>query len=673
MNWKAVGNRFSLVIAIAITCIGVSWVCAVLWNSGKLQPLELKSCDLMMKLHLQPEELSAANDIVVIGIDEQDLDALQHYPLNDGDKLALFRKLNDWDARAIGVDLYMNITVGDNKKDTADLHAYITQNRASRNIITPCYVAPGTVLRPAIPPLPEWKAPNRLYGFTDQPYDNDFKCRVALLYLDAGGFGLQALSLGVANQYLERSGVLNKAVAADPVHYFGYWSKTMREFKQGDGGYAQVRSPGGFTYFIDYRGPKYFTTYSLRQVIPERFDPKRIEETLQADGKKPITRAEVAGKVVMVGMMAISVKDYIETPIHGEMERFGVQQHASLVDQLIRTARDHSVPMSLSPTRRTLGYAWGWGFLGALTGLTGRFGFSRRAPVRLLFFAAVGLFFIVLITALAFHHRMWLPLVPASFCWLVSIAAIGTYVTHLEFADRKTLNHIFVRLVQKEVATELWKRRGELLEDGKLRSRKLTATMMFTDVAGFTSACEKLDDPNKVIEWINAYHARMTAIVAANDGVVVRYMGDGMMAVFGAPHYKEKQNHALDAVRAGVRMREALKDLLPEWEKSGLEDLAVRVGINSGEVVEGSIGSSSRFEYTILGDNTNVAARLEQHDKNDMGEEIAPGRCRILITQSTFDSVRDKIRCMDRGKIVVRNKKDPIPVYAVLGLVGATV
>ncbi len=192
-----------------------------------------------------------------------------------------------------------------------------------------------------------------------------------------------------------------------------------------------------------------------------------------------------------------------------------------------------------------------------------------------------------------------------------------------------------------------------------LGGESLRVTILFTDIRGFTSISEKMD-PQQLVGLLNEYFTEMVSIVMDEGGVVDKYIGDAIMAVFGAP--VSKPGDAVNAVRAAVRMRRALRDLNERLTSRGLPPLKTGIGIHTGEVVAGNIGSERRMEYTVIGDAVNLASRLESNTK-ELGVNV-------LISEDTYEVTKSAVETRAVREIVVKGRKQPVMTYEVLGLVG---
>jgi adenylate cyclase len=190
-----------------------------------------------------------------------------------------------------------------------------------------------------------------------------------------------------------------------------------------------------------------------------------------------------------------------------------------------------------------------------------------------------------------------------------------------------------------------------------LGGESLRVTILFTDIRSFTTISERMD-PQQLVGLLNEYFTEMVSIVMQEDGVVDKYIGDAIMAVFGAP--VSKPEDAVRAVRAAVRMRAALESLNVRLVERGIPALRTGIGIHTGEVVAGNIGSDKRMEYTVIGDPVNVASRLETSTK-ELGVDV-------LISEDTFELTKHVIEGRPVREITVKGRAKAVMTYEVLGL-----
>jgi adenylate cyclase len=198
-----------------------------------------------------------------------------------------------------------------------------------------------------------------------------------------------------------------------------------------------------------------------------------------------------------------------------------------------------------------------------------------------------------------------------------------------------------------------------LKEKMSLGGEKLTVTILFSDLRGFTSISERMD-PQTLVGLLNEYFTEMVEAVLAEDGVVDKYIGDAIMVVFGAP--EPEPNDALRAVRSAVGMRRALTKLNKRLAERGVPPLRTGIGVHTGEVIAGSIGHEEQRQYTVIGDAVNLASRLETATK-DLGANI-------LISEHTYELVKDHVVARAVKEITVKGRAQPVMTYEVMGLTG---
>ena len=176
---------------------------------------------------------------------------------------------------------------------------------------------------------------------------------------------------------------------------------------------------------------------------------------------------------------------------------------------------------------------------------------------------------------------------------------------------------------------------------------------MFSDVRKFSTLSDRVE-PEVIHRLLNLYFSRMTQIAFKYDGFVDKFIGDGLLCFFGDPI--AHPDHALRAVRVAIDMQQAVRELGPEIEKQlGLAPIVIRIGINTGQVIVGNMGSAERMEYTVLGSEVNLAQRLEA--------SATPGQ--IMISSKTYERVKQEIEARDMGEITVKGFERPVKVYEV--------
>jgi adenylate cyclase len=188
-----------------------------------------------------------------------------------------------------------------------------------------------------------------------------------------------------------------------------------------------------------------------------------------------------------------------------------------------------------------------------------------------------------------------------------------------------------------------------------LTGERREATMLFCDIRGFTSMSERLT-PEQVVSLLNEFYTLMIETIRKHDGTLDNFMGDAVMAVFGAPI--AHPDHAARAVMTALDIRQAVSELAARRRGAGLDAFEVGIGVSLGEVVAGTVGTEERMKYTVIGDSVNVAARLQ--DRAKAGS--------ILLSRRTYETVSDLIDAKSLGAMKVKGKEEEIEVYEVRGL-----
>ena len=211
------------------------------------------------------------------------------------------------------------------------------------------------------------------------------------------------------------------------------------------------------------------------------------------------------------------------------------------------------------------------------------------------------------------------------------------------------------RFCSPNIADKIIAERGS--GDFHLQSQKSNLTVLFADIRGFTPLSEALS-PLEVAKLLNNYFSEMCTIVFANGGTLDKFIGDCMMVLFNAPVSVE--DHEYMAVKTAIEMRQRLREMLPKWQEQGIPEFQVGIGVNTGEAVVGSIGTSSRMEYTAIGDTVNISSRVCGIAKPNQ----------ILITDHVFQKVKDRFKTVSMGATALKGKSRQVMVHEVLDDLG---
>jgi adenylate cyclase len=204
--------------------------------------------------------------------------------------------------------------------------------------------------------------------------------------------------------------------------------------------------------------------------------------------------------------------------------------------------------------------------------------------------------------------------------------------------------------VDREVADQI------VQQDEGLSGQKLKVSVFFTDIRNYTTLCEG-SPPEKVVGILNELFEMMTKAISSHRGMINDFIGDAVMAVFGAS--KNNPRHAQDAVETALEVQEGLARLNEKWQSRGYQPIHIGVGIHTGEVVAGIVGSEGRKKFTFTGDTVNTASRVE-----GLNKDFSTG---ILITRETLESVDGKFNVRPCGQAKVKGRDKPVEVFEVLG------
>jgi adenylate cyclase len=251
----------------------------------------------------------------------------------------------------------------------------------------------------------------------------------------------------------------------------------------------------------------------------------------------------------------------------------------------------------------------------------------------------------------AFLHGSWLNfIVPALFTLVPNVSLVALYRVLIEEQEKRKVRGAFQQYVSPEVIRRL------LADPERVKPRKSEITILFSDVRGFTSISESLD-AQELADLLNGYLTEMTRIIFRNQGTLDKYIGDAVMALWGAPF--DEPDHATRACEAALSMLARLAELQKEWRAQGRPVMDIGVGINTGVASVGNMGSSLRYGYTAMGDSVNLASRLEGLNK-EYGT-------RIIISESTYKVLRsDRVLVRELDMIRVKGKLLPVAIYEVL-------
>jgi adenylate cyclase len=576
--------------------------------------------------------------LVIIG--ERDI-AAHGWPLSDDVLARAIEAVARHRPRAIGVDIYRDVPVAPGAER---LRAVLG---AEPNVIAAMKhpdVDQTGVQAPAV-----LRGTERV-GFTDIVVDHGGVVRRGLLYLDDGKVLSESLSLRLALLYLRAQGVVPQPDARIDSH-MRLGQVSIRPLEGNDGGYVHADARG-YQFLLDFKDARrWIPSVGLTELFAGAFDP-----TLFRD------------RIVLIGVGAESVGDHFYIPFSdgsaGSHSVPGVAVHAQVTSQLLRIALDADAPTTTLPKWQEWCWILLWSVAGALLAL------RMYSPWKLSAAALAGVVVLAALSLFAFAQGLWIPLVPAALAWLAAAATTTAYISNREAIQRVVLMDLFSRHVSREFAEFIWKKRDQFQNGGRPSPERLVATVLFADMKGFTTEAEK-QTPEVLLDWLYEYMDAMTQEIARHGGVIRQYAGDGIVSFFGAPVPRvteaEIDQDARNAVRCALAMEETLRELNRRWRMQGRAAVGMRVGIFTGPMVAGSLGSAQRSEFVIEGDTVNTGARLESFDKELYAPDPDSRPARILIGEPTLERLGTEFETQRIGEFALRGKEQRVSVYRVLG------
>lgn len=592
---------------------------------GGLEPLELAIYDQMMRL--RPAEAPDSR-LVIVAIGEEDLRSLKQYPFSDQVLAETLRKLQQLQPGVIGLDLFRDIPHEPG-------HSALAQELSRPNVVV--IHSLGNTPDDAVPaPV---GIPRQRVGFVDIVTDADGVVRRSLMFANDGETTLTSFSMQTAILYLRDQG---EETAAN-------------EFRLGKSMFSQLQTHSGGYQTVDDRGYQILLNY--RSGSPPA-PVIRLTQLLQGQ----VDRSLVKGRIALIGTTAPSLKDSFYTPFStaevGNPRMPGVMIHAQMTSQYLTAALEG----------RSLFWYWSdpievlWIIAWAIAG--GSLAWWIQRPL-ILIGAGTGLLILLFCTGYAlFVQGGWVPVAAPAFAAI----AMGSFIVAHQVQHVQQQQQIVMKLLGQqtspEIASALWNSRDRLLQSGILGGQSLTATILFIDICGFSAISEQRST-EVIMGWLNEFMQTMTHEVHAHHGIVNKFMGDGLMAVFGVPIPRmtlaDIAADAQQAVDCAVAMGDRLQELNDDWQQRDLPVVAMRVGIYTGSVMAGSLGGKNRLEYAVIGDSVNVAARLESCEKDRQTR-----MCRILIARETLDYLHG-FEVVAWGEVHLRGRQKPVEVYEVLG------
>lgn len=366
------------------------------------------------------------------------------------------------------------------------------------------------------------------------------------------------------------------------------------------------------------------------------YDFATIWDLTHDEDEKEMMGEELAGGIVIVDQVTTGSADVGPIPTDENCPLSGV--HSNIMNTILQEdfLREASAPAMLGVEVI---------LMGILLWLSLRF---SSLAMSLGMIVLLGLYLMAVAGMFLYAHLI-LNILRPSLMIGATLVVIVAYRYFNEEKQKEVLRRSFEAYFPQSVVKKIMANPDMITSAGQ----KKELTMMFTDIKGFTSYSSKAK-PDQIQQMLNEYFDAMVEIVFRHGGTVDKFMGDGLMVFFGDP--ESQPDHALRCVRAAIDMQRKVREIRERWVSEGKMPLQIRIGINTGQVIVGNMGSARRLSYTVLGSDVNLAQRLESNSPVNG----------VLISHATHEKVKDHIQARSRGPIQVKGLDEPVSVYEVI-------
>jgi len=593
---------------------GVGLVAAVLVSAasalGYLETWQVRALDLLQRL----QGRGLPYGVVIVAVDEAAFEGLgRRQPISRRYLARVVRGLHKSGAAVIGIDITLTTpTASPADAALAGAVRAFSDNGLSRVVLL------GPLGPGAVPLGTTTLGPSVVLASPAVPADRDgFIRRIDPVLPGPDGRPVPTLALAVAARMagldaraLEHALASGGPLALPRLHGTAGLTPT---------GAPPVAARAGAEWPINYVGPSgSFLTI-----------PSDVVAALGGADGEAAADNPLRGRIALVGGTFADSRDFYPTP-HGLMS--GVEVHANVLHML--TTRRF-----IRPSNWIVGWA-----INALVALAAGAVLVTLRPLVGTLVCVAGAFVLGVPAALLAFDRggYWIDFVLP----VLATALVGLGSDAL---DRRRFRDSFARYLSRDVLAKV------LADAPSLRGEHRAVSILFSDLRGFTTLSEQMP-PERIAAHLNEYFDAMTAAIFAHRGMINDFVGDAVMAVFGAP--VDDPDHAWHAVQSAVAMDAALTALNRRWAAAGLPRLRMGIGIHTGPVFAGNVGGRDRIKYTVIGDPVNVASRVEGLNK-DLGTTI-------LVTEATLAVVGDRVRVRDCGPIAVKGRVEKVRVFEVL-------
>ena len=614
-----------VVVSLALAGL-VTVVVALSSRTAAFNDYELWGYDFLVT-HGSSEK--AQSDVAIVDFDDATFDRLKQYPIPRGAIANVISNVAASSPRVIGVDIFLSESRS--ASEDATMRAAVAE---SGNVILASQSAAGGV--PHLLPLKEFCDPET--PSADSGYCKEFP---------QGAVGYAAVNLPVDSDGFVRSFFLFASNARNGVSFPVMLAQLARGEPIKPWNETAVR-------FLERKIPTF--PDPARRVLIGTWCVQCIQHVSASvfldhqAGKRP----ELADKIVIVGQSNDAARDLMLTPLfrpqpsHGPRARLsGAEIHAAAIMTLLAGRA-----VTLIPDAMLWAVLFGVAFLAAWIqlGYSLRLGMGATVALMLaVYLAAQGLFS---------WERMWVRYTALLAGIGISVPITVAYRFIQERIQRSTADvqrqemmGLFRRYLSPEVAEEVWERRAEVVLEGQEK----TATVLFSDIRNFTASTAGKDS-RVVLQWLNEYLSAMDEVIRAHGGFLNKFIGDGLMVVFGVPLSAGVQEDACRALRCATKMLSRVEDINRGGESRDFPPIKIGIGLHTGKLTCGNIGSRNRLEYSVIGETVNLASRLESLTKDFKTD--------LVMSSVTYAAVKDSCtNVRELGKVPVRGFAGEMQLY----------
>lgn len=579
-----------------ITCVlalGVGIVVSVSLSLGLFEGLEHFFEDLLVSTK------PVGSEIVILAVDDASLRDIGQWPWPREVFAKALTALNKYPPKTVGVDVIFSEPSARGERDDAALQAALAN--LSYPVVLPTEAVAMQITDDQLARTHDFLKP--LSIFTDTNY----------------------VTLGHVNVVLDRDGIVRKfpsyIAAANP---------------------EQQKPIAAFAWELLKRA-NYLVPHEehLNAVLPIVYavptGSVRSISFSRLINENEATARMLQGKIVLIGVTAPDLHDLKLTPFSRGQEMPGVELQAQIVNMLAKGYR-------LAPLDARLQYPW---ILLSSLGPVLFFMLWRRSLKPLFASITFGVAQMAIIVAL-FEQGVAVNMLHAHAAWILSVSSLFGYRYFIGEREQREIKKLFGKYVSPRVLDEILKNPAQV----RLGGEEKEVTVLFSDIRGFTTMSEKMS-ATELVRVLNKYFSRMSGEIIRREGVLDKYIGDAIMAFWGAPFADPAQaDHALEAAEAMIR---ELAVLNKELRDAGDPEIAIGIGLHTGPAVVGNIGSEFRFDYTLIGDTVNVASRLEGLNKEH--------KTTLILSQSTKDMLTGDGKFRSLGKVMVKGREESLQVY----------